>query len=152
MGALGREQFAAVSEHPLLAFAYRIDLLGAGFRSVARADVEGVLDAGQQGVAIGFGDAQQDADRLQGELPGEVVHDVEGAPSSPALPAGSRVRRAQLLLQFLHHPTGEPGADQPADPGVARVVHHVEHDSGDRQVGQQGAAVLRDGRPAPTNT
>jgi hypothetical protein len=48
----------------------------------------------------------------------------------------------ELHLELLDHPSREARADQAPHAGVTRVVHHVEHDPGDGQVGEKGAAVL----------
>ena len=61
---------------------------------------------------------------------------------SPGATASSsrRARRAQIVLDAADHPRRQPGADQPPDLRVARVVHHVEHLARDGEVLQQRAA------------
>ena len=57
-----------------------------------------------------------------------VVDELRGAPPEVGFHAGDRARREAL-------------AHEHADALVPRVVHHVEHHPGDRQVGDGGAAV-----------
>ena len=91
-------------------------------------------------MAIRFGDPEQNADCLQRDLAGDVVHHIErgGVVDGVEQQQGAA---AQLDLQTLHHAPGQPRADEPPKPRMTRIVHHVQHDPGDRQVGEQRAAV-----------
>ncbi len=89
---------------------------------------------------FGFGHSQQDADHLHRQLRGHVDQEVKAHAGFDPVEQPARAG-TQVILDAPDHARGQPGADQPADLGVPRVIHHVEHLAGDRQVLQQGAAV-----------
>ena len=78
--------------------------------------------------------SQQDADHLHRQLRGDVDHEVERH-SRQAVE--QRARGPQIVLDAADHARRQPGADQPADLRMPRIVHHVEHLAGDRQILQQ---------------
>ena len=94
-------------------------------------DVEDVLDGLEEEVAVGLGHPEQHADGLHGELGRDVdeevavvAHGREQPPHSPA----------QLVFERADGGRAQALGDQTADPGMTRIVHHVEHHAGDREV------------------
>ncbi len=103
-------------------------------------DVEARVDEPPEVVAVLLRDAEQDADGLHRQLRGHRFEEVDlgarldGVEQQAGAPA-------QLVLEPAHHARGEPRAHQPADPGVAGVVHHAQHRAGELDVLEQRAAV-----------
>ncbi len=127
---------AAVVEHPL----HRLLLFGREVEVVAVvAHVEDVLHALEELVTVTFGYAEQEADGLHRQLAGHLAHEVDLAVERGQQAAGAA---PQVAFEPADGLGGEALADQSTDPGMPRVVHHVEHHPGHRQVGQQGATVL----------
>ena len=89
---------------------------------------------------FGLRHSQQDADHLHRKFGGHVDQEVEGSPGLGGVQQCPGAR-AQVVLDAADHPRGQARTDQPPDVGVARVVHHIEHLPGHRQILQQGAAV-----------
>ena len=91
-------------------------------------------------MAIRLGDAEEDADHLHRQLRRDLDEEVD------RLAVRHRVEQragtaAQLVLQPPDGLGRQSLRDEPANPAVARVVHHVEHDARDRKVLDQRAAV-----------
>ena len=104
------------------------------------AEVEGVLDALEELMAIALGDTQEDADRLHRQLGRDVYEEVRrGRLVDPveqrACPA------AELVLEVEHRARRQPLGHEPPDPSVTRVVHHVENAARDGKILDQRAAV-----------
>ena len=102
-----------------------------------------MLDRVEKEMAICLGHAEQQTDRLHGKLgrhvDQKVTHDVDGRQQVPH-------PSAQLVFQVAHCGGCQTTRHESADAGVAGVVHHVEHDTCDRQVLEDGSPV----RPVAT--
>jgi hypothetical protein len=102
--------------------------------------VEQRLHGREERMPVGLRHAEQDADHLHRELRRDLDEEVHGDAvldrrEERAGPA------AELRLEPAHGARREPGAHEPADPRVARIVHHVQHDSRDGQVLEQRPTV-----------
>ncbi len=88
---------------------------------------------------FGFRHSQQDADHLHRQLGGDVDQEVEWFARDHGVqqPTGPC---PQVVFDQADHSRRQPRADQPPDLRVPRIVHHVEHLTGDRQILQQRSA------------
>ena len=133
LGPLRGDQLLAVAVHP------RPGLLDRHLRDgclAGAAEVELRLDGLEQPMPFGFRNSQQNADHLHRQLRSDVDHEVERLPRLNGIqqPPGAGT---EIVLDTADHPWRQAGADQSADLRMPRVVHHVEHLSGDRKVLQQ---------------
>ena len=91
-------------------------------------------------MAVVLGDTEEDADHLHRQLGRQVDEEVERDPVFD--PTDERAGAApQLGLDPGDHAGGEAGAHESPDPRVARVVHHVEHDTCNLEILQERPAV-----------
>ena len=88
---------------------------------------------------FGFRHSQQDADHLHRQFGGDINQEVERFARHHRIQQPARPG-AQIVLDQTDHPRCQPGADQPPNLRMPRVVHHVEHLTRDGQVLQQRAA------------
>ncbi len=139
---LGRDQLLTVLIHPRPGLFHRQLRQG---RFARTTEIELRLDGLEQPMSFGFRDSQQDADHLHRQLGGDVDQEVERLARDHLVEQPARPG-PQVVLDQTDHPRRQAGADQPPNLRVPRIVHHVEHLTGDRQVLQQRPAV----RPGAT--
>jgi hypothetical protein len=84
-------------------------------------------------------DAEQETDRLHGKLGGDLGQEVVFGTADDRVQQPPRAR-PQILLQAANRPGGQAFRHKPPNTCVPRIVHHVQHDAGYRQVLQHGAA------------
>ena len=117
------------------------DVVGGLERLAVVLEVEAVLDPLEQLMAIGFGDAEQDADRLHRQLAGDRRRRSRTCPRASASSTSCAVRRRRSASRRVDRARRQALAHEQPHALMARVVHHVEHHPGDRQVGDRRAAV-----------
>ena len=97
-----------------------------------------MLDRVGEPVAVHFRNPQKEADRLHRQFGGHVHQEVAilgDRGEQPPHPA------PQLVLQSTHRRRRQATGDEPTDPRVPWVVHHVQDHSGHREVLNDGPSV-----------
>ena len=136
LGTLLRDQLGTVGAHPRSGFLHGepgdLPLPGT-------AEVEARFDRLEEPVPFGLGNAEQNADHLHRQLGRDVDDEVERRIRFHGIEQRAGPS-PQIALDATDHPRRQTRTDQSADLGVARIVHHVQHLAGDRQVLQQSPA------------
>ena len=149
MSSVGRARFSAISARP---YVDHVERRGLALGAVAGAEVEAGLDGGEQARA-GRPRPRRAGCRSSASAarPRPRRRKSTGSPSGTAS-SSTRRAPAQLAFEAADRERRESLADQPPDPPVAGVVHHVEHDAGDGQVLEQRPAVGAVAAASPTST